>query len=63
MFNFVEFGSEVEHLRQLTENERDSLIERAKELSKQGRSEREIAKELGVKSHVTIHNWLKPKRI
>lgn len=58
MFNFVEFGSEVEHLRQLTENERDSLIERAKELSKQGRSEREIAKVLGVKSHVTIHNWL-----
>lgn len=59
MFRFVEYGCESEHLRQLTKNKRDTMIERAKELSRQGKSEREIAKELGVKSHVTIHNWLK----
>ena len=58
MFRFVEYGCESEHLRQLTDNERDTMIERAKELSRQGKSEREIAKILGVKSHVTIHNWL-----
>lgn len=58
MFRFVEYGCESEHLRQLTDNERDTMIERAKELSRQRKSEREIAKILGVKSHVTIHNWL-----
>lgn len=57
-FRFIEFGCESEHLRQINADERDELIERAKELSAQGKSVREIKSELGV-SIGTVHNYLK----
>ena len=58
MFRFLEYGCESEHLRQLTDDDRDALVERAKELSSQGKSQREISNELGV-SLGTVNNWLK----
>ena len=58
MFRFVDHGCESEHLRQITADDREALIERAKELSVQGKSQREIAKELGV-SPGTVNNYLK----
>ena len=58
MFRFVEYGCESEHLRQLTENDRDNMVERVKELSAKGKSQREIAKELGI-SVGSVNNYLK----
>ena len=54
-FRFVEYGSERDHL---TENAKDALIQRAKELKAQGKTQREIAAQLGV-SLGTVNNWLK----
>ena len=56
-FNFVGYGYESEHLRRLETNDRDALIERAKELSAKGVSQREIAKELG-RSVGTVNNYI-----
>ncbi len=58
MFRFIGYGCESEHLRQITADDREALIERAKELSAQGKSQRDIAKELGV-SPGTVNNYLK----
>jgi len=57
-FRFLEYGCECVHLRQMTDKDRDELIARAKELSSQGKSQREIKEELGV-SLGTVNNWLK----
>jgi hypothetical protein len=57
-FEFLTFGSEREHLKTLSENDRENLIERAKELSRQGKSQREISFELGI-SLGTVNNYLK----
>lgn len=54
-FRFVEYGSERDHL---TENAKDALIQRAKEMKAQGKTQREIATQLGV-SVGTVNNWLK----
>ena len=58
MFRFVEYGCESEHLRQLTDNDRDNMIERAKELSAKGKTQREISHELGI-SVGSVNNYLK----
>ena len=47
-FSFLEWGCECEHLRQMTATDRDDLIEQVKELSSQGKSQREISKQLGI---------------
>ena len=47
-FEFLNFGAEREHLKQFTEKDRESAIERAKELSQQGNSQRQIAAELDI---------------
>lgn len=47
-FSFLEWGCESEHLRQMTATDRDDLIEQVKELSSQGKSQREISKQLGI---------------
>lgn len=57
-FSFVGYSYESEHLRQLTNNDRESMIERAKELSAKGMSQRAIASELGV-SPGTVNNYIK----
>ena len=58
MFRFVEYGCERDHLRQATDNDRIAMIERAKELSAKGKSQRDIATELGV-SVGTVNSYLK----
>lgn len=57
-FHFVGYGYESEHLRQPNDNDRNAMIERAKELSSKGMSQRAIASELGV-SPGTVNSYLK----
>lgn len=57
-FSFVGYGYESEHLRQLTNNDRGNMVESVKELSAKGKSQREIAKELGI-SPGTVNKYLK----
>jgi len=58
MFEFLTFGSELEHLKTLTENDKADLIEQVKNLYKLGYSQRKIAGELGI-SLGTVSNYLK----
>lgn len=57
-FEFLNFGTEREHLKQHSEQDKESLKARAAELRKQGQSLREIATELGI-SHMTASRILK----
>lgn len=57
-FRFVGFGSEREHLRDLSDSDREILIARAKELSAEGKSTREIGELLRV-SPMTISRYLR----
>ena len=47
-FEFVNFGTELEHLKQHTEKDKENLNEKVNELKQQGRSLREIGAELGI---------------
>jgi RecA-family ATPase len=47
-FEFMSFGSELEHLKQVTKEDRESNIVRTKELNEKGMSQRKIAKELSI---------------
>jgi RecA-family ATPase len=57
-FNQIGFSSEHEHLKQVSKEDRQELIEQAKQLSTDGKSQREIAKELGV-SVGSVNNYLR----
>ena len=57
-FEFLRFGSEREHPKTPNENDRAQLIERAKELSEEGLSQRQIANELGI-SVGAVNKYLK----
>lgn len=57
-FEFLEFGSEREHLRDLSDGDRENLIARAKELSAKGNSQREISLELGI-AVGTVNKYLR----
>jgi hypothetical protein len=57
-FEFLDFGDEREHLKIPSEKDKTQIIERAKELSQQGKSQREIAKELGI-SLGAVNKYLK----
>jgi len=58
MFEFLSFGSEREHLKDFSVNDRDELIARAKTLSTDGKTQREIADILGI-SAMTVNRYLK----
>jgi hypothetical protein len=47
-FEFLNLGNERQHLKQLDEGDRESIIEQVKELSAQGKSQRDISAELGI---------------
>lgn len=47
-FELVEYSSESEHLKNFTEQDRDSIIEEVKLLSIEGKTQREISAELGI---------------
>ena len=57
-FEFLNFGTEREHLRQQTEQERTTVLEKVKESHEQGQSLRAIADELGI-SHMKVSRILK----
>lgn len=57
-FEFLDFGAEREHLKQITEKDRENLIEQAKELSEKGHSQRSISKELSI-SLGAVNKYLK----
>lgn len=57
-FEFINFGTEREHLKQHTEKDKENLNEKVNELKQQGRSLREIGAELGI-SHMKVSRILK----
>lgn len=57
-FEFIDFGAEWEHLKQLTEKDHESKISEALELKKQGLSNVQIAKQFGV-SEGAVRKWIK----
>lgn len=57
-FEFINFGTEPEHLKQHSEKDRENLKEKVNELKKRGRSLREIGTELGI-SHSKAGRILK----
>lgn len=57
-FEFVDYGSELAHLKQISKEDRETNISRAKELSQQGMSQRQIAKELSI-SLGAVNKYLK----
>ena len=56
-FEFINFGKEQEHLKQLTDKDKESLNEKVIELNNQGRSLRETGAELGI-SHMKVKRIL-----
>ncbi len=57
-FDFLTFGTEREHLRNLTEKDRESNIEKVKDLAKKNYTQRAIAKELNI-SLGAVNKYLK----
>jgi archaellum biogenesis ATPase FlaH len=57
-FTFMRCSSESEHLRILTDNARDELIDRARQLRADGKTQREIAKEMEI-SLGAVNKYLK----
>ena len=57
-FQFLDFGTEREHLRQLTDKDHESKVLEALEFKKQGLSNIQIAKKFGV-SEGAVRKWLK----
>ena len=57
-FEFIDFGAEREHLKQLTEKDHENKISEALELKKQGLSNVQIAKQFGV-SEGAVRKWIK----
>lgn len=60
MFDFLNFGNEREHLKALSEGDKADLIEKVKNLSAQGKSQREIMREIGI-SLGAVNKYLKLK--
>lgn len=57
-FEFIKFGVERDHLKQQTDNDRESFREKVISMHKEGKSYREIGKELGV-SHMKAQRLIK----
>ena len=57
-FQFIGFGSEREHLKELSDKDRESRISDIAELKKQGLSNVQIAKQFGV-SEGAVRKWIK----
>jgi DNA invertase Pin-like site-specific DNA recombinase len=56
-FEFVIFGTELEHLKQHTEKDKENQIDKICELKGQGRSFREIGAELGISHQTAKRIW------
>ena len=60
LFEFVNFGKEWEHLKHHTEKDKESLTDKVNELTRLGRSLREIGAEMGI-SHMKVKRILNGK--
>jgi len=58
MFELLSFGTEREHLRQLSDKDRESRISEAIELKKEGLSNVEIARQFSV-TEGAVRKWIK----
>ena len=58
LFEFVNYGKEWEHLKQYTENDKANLVLQVKELSQQGKTQRQIAAEVCI-SVGAVNKYLK----
>lgn len=56
-FEFLNFSTEREHLKQPTDKDKESQIEKVIELKKQGKSFREIGTELGISHQTAKRIW------
>lgn len=57
-FEFLNFGAEREHLKQASDKDRQSIIEEVKQLSKEGKNQRQIAAEKSL-ALGTVNKYLK----
>jgi hypothetical protein len=57
-FEFIGYSSEREHLKEVTEKDREGMIDQVKELHKSGKSQRVISTELGI-ALGTVNKYLK----
>jgi len=57
-FEFIEYSTEKEHLKEVSEKDKSTMVEQSKELQKIGKSQREIAKELVI-SLGAVNKYLK----
>lgn len=57
-FEFLGYGSESEHLKQMTESDKSELVEKVKNLSALGKNQRTIAEDLGI-SPASVNRYLK----
>ncbi len=57
-FEFIEYSTEKEHLKEVSEKDKSTKAEQAKELQRIGKTQRDIAKELGI-SAMTVNRYLK----
>jgi hypothetical protein len=57
-FEFIDFGIERDHLKQMTEKDRENTIEKVKELSKKGQTQRQISQQMGL-SLGAVNKYLK----
>lgn len=55
---YISFGNEWEHLKQPSENDKANIIQAVKDLNQQGRTQRDISKELGI-SLGAVNKYLK----
>jgi len=58
MFEFMEHANEHQHLKTLAPNQKEELIFRAKDLEKDGKTQRQISEELGL-GLGTVNKYLK----
>ena len=57
-FEFVSYSSEAEHLKELSDVEREDKVQAAREMYANGESKRAIAKHFGL-TESTIRYWLR----